>query len=85
MSSSSKKRVALVVLETGGCGIFSPGDRMVIEGKEVLKGSSNRICCEAIVSLYPSLRDLTGKADLEAGGERVELRCAGEGCTARFA
>ena len=85
MSVSPKKRMALVALETDGCGLFSPGDRMIIEGREVVKGLSNRICCEAIVSMYPALRKLAEDAEMGGAAGRAELRCAGESCEARFA
>jgi len=73
------KRTALKMIEGGNCPFLDEGDRMVLEGVEVLKRRSGRICARALAC---AVTEGGGDAELSAG---AEFACTGPGgCRGRF-
>ena len=71
------RRISLKYAAEGGCPILDPGDRMVLEGDEVLKRPSGRICARALAAILPRLS--------EEAADGTEFTCSGpSGCEGRF-
>jgi len=71
------RMIALRMIDAGGCPFLDEGDRMVLEGMEVLKRRSGRICARAFACI------LAGD-DTELT-EGAEFTCSGPGgCRGRF-
>ncbi len=72
------KRTSLRLISAAECPMLDEGDRIVLEGYEVLKRSSSRICGKALACI---LSEMTSDAPPAAG---TEFSCAGEGCKGVF-
>ncbi len=72
------KRTSLRLISAAECPMLDEGDRIVLEGYEVLKRSSSRICGKALACI------LTEMTSGESPAVGTEFSCTGDGCKGVF-